>query len=228
MFTRLLILISAGLLAIPSAFAGSVACRTGAGCLNGTDFFDWTDNFGPEYTTILNGSTATSNSTLITALVNFAGGGDGGRRDEGTSWVGNFTPGDELLWTNWPGQGPLTFTFSQAITGVGANIQADWSGAFTAFLQLYDSSSNLVWSFAEAGNSSSSEDGSAIFIGLADMPAFTTAVFSLTYAADDLGDFAINQMDITTGSEVPEPALGLPLAVALMGMAAVRRRARRS
>ena len=75
----------------PLASASSVTCRTGTGCLNGTDHFDWTANYGAPFSDIPNDSTATSKFGN-TALVNLAG-GDGERRDQGNGWIGNFAPG---------------------------------------------------------------------------------------------------------------------------------------
>jgi hypothetical protein len=199
------------------SLANPVTCRTGPGYLNGTDYFDWTANYGAPFSTIPNGSTATSNSGLETATVNLAS-GNGQRRDEGFGggWAGNFNPGDELLWT--AGNGPLTLTFNQPLSGLGANIQADFYGGFTALLQVFNTGGGLIESFSEAGYSDGSNNGSAIFIGVANDPGIAAAEFSLTSATYNTGDFSINQLDIDP-SQVPEPKSVLLFGSALAALA---------
>src|SRR5690349_6813881 len=121
--------------AAPFASASGITCRNGPRCLNGSYFIDWATNYGPPYSPIPNGSLAGFNFPFH-AWVYFAGGGDGERRDQGNGWAGNFTNGDKLLWTNSPGQGPLTLDIlhlpGKYPIGVGANIQTHFYGPFTA------------------------------------------------------------------------------------------------
>ncbi len=195
-----------------------VTCRNGAGCLNGTDHFDWAQNYGPEYSTVANGSTATTVGGLQATVV-FAGGGDGERLNQDSGWSGNFNPGDALVWTNSPGQGPLTFNFAAPVSGAGAQIETDYFGAFTA--QICDQRGNC---FVENGDGEPTNDNTAIFIGLADDPGITALTFTILDAQGDPADFAINQLDVTTGAPVPEPTSLLLLGTGLLSAAGKLRR----
>lgn len=225
----LLAFLSAAILvaAAPFASASGVTCRSGPGCLNGDSFFDWTDAYGPPFTPIPDGSFAESNGYFL-ARVNFAGGGNGERRDQGNGWAGNFTNGDELLWTNSPGQGPLTLSFFSIIgyrpVAVGANIQTHFYGPFTALIQGFDLYGNLIDQFSEDGYSNPNGDGSAIFIGLINPRGITSVNFSITSCAFDCADFAINQLDIVTANTFPEPTSFFLLGTGMFGLAGITRK----
>jgi hypothetical protein len=96
------------------------------------------------------------------------------------SWTGaGFTAGDSLIWTSDTGNGgngPLTLNFSRGVSGVGALIQADRPGQFTAQIQALNGATSLV-SFTVVSNA----NGDAAYIGVLDQSGanITSIVFSL-------------------------------------------------
>ena len=79
----------------------------------------------------------------LTMTVSTATGSAMERRTQGQSWGGNFTHGEALLWTN-SHTGPLTFAFSQAISGFGSNIMQNQYGSFIAGVVLRPAGSGLT------------------------------------------------------------------------------------
>jgi hypothetical protein len=96
---------------------------------------------------------------------------------EGCGWVGNFAPGTPLLWVGgtyasqtgwWAPNGPLTIAFDSPQHGLGFQIMADESGAFTAKLCAYNGNGDLLSCVPFDGNGTANPDGSAVFVGLYD------------------------------------------------------------
>ncbi len=186
-------------------------------------------------------------STGVTGLIGFQGGGNGkaigakgisgispimnglgdgvtGQAISGDDWFGNFYGDETLLWTNSPGQGPLTILFDQGVPGAGTQIQADFYGPFTVEMTAYDLNLNVLGSFREDGVSNNMGDGSAIFLGVTDSTADIGAIsYSLVGCASDCGDFAIN--DLVIGPQAtPEPGTLALLGTGVLGLGGLLRR----
>ncbi|MGO9265013.1 MAG: choice-of-anchor D domain-containing protein [Candidatus Binataceae bacterium] len=122
------------------------------------------------------------------------------------SWTGGFTAGDEVLWTADAyngGNGPLTLTFGQGITGAGALVQSDTPGQFTVQLQAFNGS-EAIGSFSEISDT----NGDPVYIGVND--SFGANVTSVTFSLDApcpgaCADFAIDKLYIDSLAPTPTP-----------------------
>jgi hypothetical protein len=134
------------------------------------------------------------------------------------SWTASgsgFQAGDTVLWTSDAaagGNGPLTVTFGKAVSGIGASMQADSPGKFTASIEVFNNAQSLG-TFTVQSNAS----GDPVFIGALDTTAanITSAVFSLTSCADLCTDFAIDTLSLTV------PAAAKDFAMTASTMSAV-------
>ena len=193
------------------------------------DFVYW-NQLGPDGTAIPNGFNATSVGG-IGVTGHFTQGGAGEVRVEcpftNCGWAGNFAPGVSLLWTNSPGQGPLTLDFSQGVAGAGFQIQADFYGQFSAQLQAFDGAT-LLGTFFATGNSNGAENNSAIFLGVQDLTGadITSIKLGTFNCALDCKDFAINELWLNTKApaNTPEPATMMLLSSGLGILGFLRRK----
>ena len=123
------------------------------------------------------------------------------------SWTGTgITAGHSLLWTSDAangGNGPVTLTFAKGVAGLGAFVQADLPGAFTAKIQAFNGATSLG-SFTVA-----SSTGVATYIGVIDQTGanITSAVFSLTACATTCTDFSLDTIEINTPVGAPKVQL---------------------
>ena len=164
-------------------------------------------------------------------------------------WISGFDQGmglvyNGVLYGNSPAS--ITIGFAQAEIGVGAYIQSDTFGPFTATIELFDNSGNSLGAFTASG-SASSVPGTALFLGAASVSGpVTFATFTATGGggAGVEPDFAIGTMNLGLGCRgdgegeaddfctefeddtLPEPASLLLMTPALLGLIAFTRRRR--
>jgi hypothetical protein len=196
-----------------------------------SDIFDWgqiappgTDVSTPQFVFSFLGTNA--------ALVGNVDGSDFVTAQQGSTWNGNFSSGENLIWTGNAalfgvgGEGPMAMVFLNPVGTVGFSIQADLYGAFTAYLAAFDSGGNPLFSYSANGVSNGNGDGSALFMGLGDLTGANIASIEFTVASNVLppysdNDFAID--DVSIGS-TPEPSSLVLLGSGLIGLAGVTRR----
>jgi len=216
---RLLLTVS---LVSGSAYADTLVLATTPAGLVPDETVTW-GQLGTDGAVIPNPFTATSSkaTTIVGSFSTTSGlvaqvGGPSG-------WTanGDFAPNDYLVWSfdngSSNGTGPVTFNLPVAGYGIGAAIEADSLGQFTAEIQLYNGNT-LLGSESETSDAS----GDSIFIGALDVSGrdVTKAVFSLTVGTNInnetnyLGDFALDTLYLKA---VPEPGSFLLLGGTLLG-----------
>jgi hypothetical protein len=132
------------------------------------------------------------------------------------SWTGTgLTATDSLIWTSDTGNagnGPLTLTFTRGISGVGALVQADGPGPFTAQIQVMNGATSLG-SLTVASNA----NGDATYIGVLDQSGanITSVIFSLTTCTGTCTDFAIDTINLVTAPATQVSLLSSPNPSAL-------------
>src|SRR5262245_34543496 len=224
---RLMLLVVPVALLFTAAQAQAATIQVGsAGALGANDFFDWgqvrvLDGGG-------NAVAQASQRNVTRQLARTGSISDGGSFTglvEGTDWIGNFTVGNNVLYTGDPNNpfaaaSSFTMNFNTAVAGLGLQITSNFYGAFTASLEVFNGATSLGV-FNVAGVMDGNEDGTAPFLGaLSDAVNINKAVFTLTSnTGAGLGVNRLLTTDTpTNGNQVPEPAtlglVGLGAAVA--------------
>lgn len=206
------------LLAASSVWCDTVVVVTSAAAQGANDSLAWSQ-LGGDATTLSSAFVATSSLGLGTSIGLAAANSLTSVVCAATpcSWTGaGFAAGDTLVWTSDTangGNGPLTLTFAQGVSGAGALVQADGSGPFTAQIQAFHGAT-LLGTFTVASDS----NGDATYIGVSDQtgPNITAVTFSLTSCTGVCTDFAVDTVAISSG-----PVFALTVSLAGTGSGSV-------
>lgn len=189
------------------------ASGTGRAAFGANDTMDWT-TVGADLALVTNPFSATSNGGL-NLTVSQQGANPFQRRTEGVSSIGNFTDGNDLLWTN-RSNGPISISFASPIAGIGFQINPNGSDTTTS-VELFTASNTSLGLFNLTTNDRAQP--SASFLG------FTSDMVDI--ARISIGqplnqDFIINQLSLITGPTSPPGPVPMPepgsLAMTCLGL----------
>ena len=182
------------------------------------DTLDWSTT-GLAYDLLPNPFNATTPKG-ITLEIGSASGFELERADEGTGWLGNFLPGEALLYSGFGSPGPILITFNPPVFGVGAALQTAAYGDFAISIQVFDRNGASLGTLLDSGSSSQAQDGSARFVGFSSttQPVGAIQIDAVPLDVNALADFAIGELRLASPTFVPEGSTSLGLILGALGM----------
>lgn len=230
--TRTTLLFWAAVLApVQIAFGGTLTSVSIRSSLSANDSIDW-GQLGADQTDV---TAPLSVHTFLGAADQVTDGSQVfSSIQQGNTWGGNFTAGDNVLFccnfSGSPSGGPYTITFASPIRAAGAQFQSLDFGAFTATITAFGAGNTNFGSVTETGASNSNNDGSAIFLGVESSATDIVAIQLQVTIGASPDPFAINTLSINTGSVsgVPEPGSAFLAGIALAALVLTYRHKTRS
>lgn len=189
------------------------------------DTLDWATT-GVAFDLLPNPFTATTPQG-VSLEVGSASGFDLERADEDNGWVGNFLPGDPLLYSGFGSPGPILISFNPPVYGAGAAFQTAALGDFAISIEVFDKDGVSMGTLTDSGFSSQDQDGSARFFGFVStsQPVGAIQIDAVPLNPNAPADFAISNLRMASPAFVPEGSTTFGLALGALGLAtAVYRR----
>lgn len=153
------------------------------------------------------------------------------RQNEGSSFIGDFAVGADLLTDDRSKSDTFMVSFGAPVFGFGMQIEPDYiRGVWTGDITVFSSTNVLLGDIPISGNATNSENDSAPFYGVADFDFGASPNVGISYARifvdqgpplGRAGAVAINTMDVNSsglivGLIVPEPSSLVTLATAIL------------
>src|SRR5215471_3423538 len=119
-------------------------------------------------------------------------------RKTGVDWAGGFANGANLIFQ--PNQSDTTIvSFATPVKGVGTKVESDAFGPYTAYMDLFDASNNLLGEVTVSGTSVGTPDDSIPYLGALSDTADISYVMFWVNVGDPLfakqGDLAFTTVD---------------------------------
>jgi hypothetical protein len=174
---RMSIAVTAAVQAGSNGAAGTITTYTTAASYGGDAVVDW-GGLGPTAgAQVLVGNFANLLSSAGGVAVSGSSPSDLARVDQGLNYLGNFAPGDNLLFTSGPAPrgglppqapGPVRLAFAKPVFGAGLQVSTNVPGPFTATLKAFNAQGTLLGTVTAPGVSTTQSvgDNSAPFLGI--------------------------------------------------------------
>ncbi len=146
------------------------------------------------------------------------------RLDQNNGWNGNFTPGDQLLFTNFV-DGKVRMDFSKSLSDFGTQVQRNDYGDYTATIEAFDGTNTSLGSFTVNGNANGSADGSAVFVGV---HSAASDILHVELTVSNGEGWAMNRLSMGCCNTNPVPE---PMTMGVIGLGSLltlRRKAKKA